>query len=132
MYEREELLEQLEERRTYQAEIVNRRPNDMIAFNHLSELRRHIKAMIDTHSLTNNKFLVFENIDYRSQSDDHSEVSKTPVFRCCQACCSALQFWMKDNTEKSSGTYYSMGNDNGEELGKKIIVYAGRTLAQYG
>lgn len=131
MYTRKELLSQLRERLANQIKIVNKRPNDNVAYQHLSDVRRHIQSIVNTHFLTKNEsYLLFENNDYRVSGDDHSEVSKIPIFRCCQGCCQALQFWIKEQTGKLSGIYYSIGNDKGEELNKKIVVYAGRTLAQ--
>lgn len=130
MYNRNELLEQFEERFLSQSIIVNNKPHDHIAYQYLSEIKRHIKGIKFTHIESKNKYLVYENIDYRVIGDDHSEVTKTPVFRCCNSCCQALQFLLREGIERNSGTYYSLGNDVGQELNKKIVVYSGRTLAE--
>lgn len=128
MYNRKELLEQFEERFLNQSTIVNNKPQDHIAYQYLSEIKKHIKGIKFTHIESKNKFLVYENIDYRIMGDDHSEVSKTPIFRCCNSCCQALQFLLRERIERNSSTYYSLGNDVGQKLNEKIVVYAGRTL----
>ncbi len=133
MYNRNELLKQLEERRVSQTEIYNSNPNDMVAYRHLQDVKEAIQNM-SAHIITNNdQYVVYTHEDYRSSGNNHSEVNKTPIFECCEYCCNAFHFWMKDNNSgfmKVQGIYYSMGISKGEELNKKIIVYEGRTYNQ--
>ena len=85
MYVREEILKQLNERVVNQREIVSNRPQDMIAYKHLSEVKRYLQQMENAHNLTGSpKMLVYEHSDYRSMGDNHTEISMTPMFRCCQ------------------------------------------------
>ena len=133
MYSREELLKQLTERQGYQIDICNKRPHDYVALKHLDEVNRHIQQVTHTHDIDRQKFLVFENEDYRSLGDNHSEVSKTPIFRCCRNCVESLAWWLRDQNSgmmKRKETYYSVGeDDNIREIGKKIIIMAGRSYA---
>ncbi len=130
MYNRNELLKQLEERRVSQSEIYNKNPNDKVAYRHLIDVKNHIQSM-NGHMITDNKqFLVYTHEDYRSSGNNHSEVNKTPIFKCCKYCVEALLFWLKDSNSgymKVQGIYYSIGEDKGQELNKKIIVFEGRT-----
>ncbi len=132
MYNRKELLEQLEERFKNQSEIINKNPNDMTAYQHLSDVRQHIIGVRQTHiESPKDKFVVFENIDYRSLGDDHSEISKIPIFKCCMSCCRALQFWLKDQQGYDrNGIYHSIGEYKNEELNKKIVISPARTLSE--
>lgn len=132
MYTRKQLLEELEERYDNQSKIVNERPNDIVAYRHLSQVRENINRMKDFHveNDKNDSFLVFQNEDYRLQGNDHSEVSRTPIFRCCNSCARALQFWLGDNIDRGMGMYYSIGRDEGQEIDKKIVVYQARSLVQ--
>jgi hypothetical protein len=134
MYNRDELLKQLEERRVSQTEIYNSNPNDRVSYQHLVDVKKHIQGLTFAHSLSDiPKFVVYQHEDYRSSGNNHSEVNKTPIFECCNACSEALLFWMRDQNSgymKLQGIYYSIGISKSEELNKKIIVYEGRTYNQ--
>jgi hypothetical protein len=133
MLTRNKLLEQLRERKTNQSKIVYKRPNDRIAYEHLRTVTEHIEQMEKSHTNKSDKYLLFRNIDFRSQGDDHSAVHKTPTFRCCEVCVQAMLFWLKENNSgymKLDGLYYSMGEDKGEKLNKRIVVYPARSIAQ--
>lgn len=133
MYNRSELLKLLEERRVSQTEIYNSNPNDIVSYRHLEDVKKAIQNMV-AHIITDNKkYVVYRHEDYRSSGNNHSEVNKTPIFECCEHCCNALHFWVKDGNSgfmKVQGIYYSMGLNKNEELNKKIIVYEGRTYNQ--
>lgn len=133
MYNREELLKQLEERRVSQTEIYNSNPNDMVAYKHLVDVKKAIQNMV-AHSITDNeKFVVYQHEDYRSSGNNHSEINKTPIFECCTYCVVSMHFWLKDQNSgymKIQGMYFSIGISKGEELNKKIIVYEGRSYNQ--
>jgi len=134
MYSRDELLKLLEERRVSQTEIYNSIPNDMVAYQHLVDVKKHIQLIANAHNLDKEQFLVFENTDYRSLGNDHSEVSKTPIFRCCENCVQSLAWWLREENSgfmKRKEIYYSIGlDDNNRELDKKIVVMAGRSMAE--
>lgn len=131
MLSREELLEKLEEIKEHQIDTVNRRPHDSIAYMNLSNVKKHIQSMEHIHPLLDQvRYLVFENSDNRPQGDNHSEISKTPIFRCCSACCRALQFYLKIQYQDDRSTYHSVNIDNGEELDKKIVTQKGRSYAE--
>ena len=77
--------------------------------------------------------LVFEHSDYRSMGDNHTEISMTPIFRCCENCVESVAWWLREENSgfmKRKETYYSIGEDKeGRELGKKIVTQAGRSYA---
>lgn len=133
MYVREEILRQLNERLVNQREIVNNRPQDMTAFKHLSEVKIYLQQMTNAHNLTGSrKMLVYEHSDYRSMGDNHTEISKTPIFRCCNNCVESVHWWMREENSgymKRKETYYSIGEDRDIEIGKKIVTQAGRSYA---
>lgn len=130
MYDREELLNELTERKIYQEEYLRENNyNDRVAREHLERVERNL-SKLNNHQENGDKFLVFENNDNRRMGDDHSEVSKTPVFRCCRNCCDALQFWMREKMRDVRSIFYSVGKDDGQKLNEKIVVYPARSFAE--
>lgn len=133
MYTREELLIKLKDFEKNQIKLVVKKSHDNSAYRYLIEIKRHIQGMEYTHIILHqDQHLVYENTDYRTMGNDHSEVSKTPIFKCCRSCCNALLFIIRITTrfDGNKGTYYSLGRDKGQELNKKIIIYAERPIKQ--
>lgn len=130
MYGREELLNELTERKVYQEEYLSTNPNDRIARNHLESVERYLSKLNNHEEEPEQKFLVFQNDDNRRMGDDWSEVSKTPIFRCCRPCAETLQFWLRDKMRDLKSVYYSIGEDKGQKLNEKIVVYPARTMRE--
>ena len=105
----------------------------MIAYKHLSEVKRYLQQMENAHNLTGSpKMLVYEHSDYRSMGDNHTEISMTPMFRCCQNCVQSVAWWLREENSgfmKRKETYYSVGEDKDIELGRKIVTQASRSYA---
>lgn len=135
MITRKQLLERLKEIEKDQSKAVEKASQyDRTAQNTLMYVRGHIEDMANdcfcekeekeqTHYL-------FHNIDYRTTGDNHSEVNKTPVFKGCRTCCGAIQ-WLQRLNGRQRGEYHSIGKiEEGQQLNKKIVVYAGRTFKE--
>jgi len=129
-----ELLEEFKKMEQDQIKCVDNNPNDYKAEIYLSDLKRYVQQLQFAHnSMEEPKQLVYENIDYRSRGDNHSEVNKTPIFRGCSKCAEAFHWKKRQENSgymKQEGLYYSMGEDEGQELNKKIVVYAERTYSE--
>ncbi len=133
MYVREEIMKQLEERIISQREIVSNRPNDIIAYKHLSDVKRYSQQMINAHNLIGDTIMiVYEHSDYRVLGNNHTEISMTPIFRCCKQCAESVKWWLREENSgfmKRKEIYYSMGEDRDIEIGKKIVTQAERSYA---
>lgn len=134
MFTNEQLIEQFQEMMKYQLEAIKTYPNDYKVEMTLSEIERHLQQIQHAHnSMEEPKTLVFENIDYRSRGDNHSEVYKTPIFKGCSNCAEALHWMLRQRNSgfnKQEGLYYSVSKDEGQELDKKIIIYPERTYSE--
>jgi hypothetical protein len=134
MYTREELIKQFEEIEKHQREAVTTYPNDYKIEIRLSQVEQHLQQIRHAHnSMETPKTLVFENTDYRSMGDNHSEVFRVPIFRCCSKCAEALHWLLiqrNSGFSKQEGLYYSVSPDQGQELNEKIIIYKGRSYEE--